>query len=440
MKKLLLSCAALVLAANISELKAQGATCEEATAMPTYVDGSTIPNGAWYNYSVTEASMFPSSAPVGLEDGNILIYEGCGGRSAIKMSTNTYYLEPGKEYKVFLKLRSSDFFFPSATSMANAPAGMYCVKPIVIDGNGLGIAQSIGGARTMWYQIEPAINAPLKVVSSDIGTPLSPNVTKVVTKHLACDGGTNESNELLPQQTYVKAGVNLVGVTTDAKCSIMFQLDGVSAAGCGNNPAYAPVIELNTESAIANAYYVVNRRFVVPEDGNYTFTLNAAEGSILSIASVVVNENNKKVCDFDTNPLSVEVGENNTASVVGTFKKDDIVILYADESGVLADGTPSLKVVKGGTPSTGINNVKSSSRDLKLSENPTDGLFTITSTLLKNGAEIGIYDMSARRVWASQAKAGSDSFDVDASNLVPGTYLVVVYGPDRSASAKLIVK
>ena len=105
MKKLLLSCAALVLAANISELKAQGATCEEATAMPTYVDGSTIPNGAWYNYSVTEASMFPSSAPVGLEDGNILIYEGCGGRSAIKMSTNTYYLEPGKEYKVFLKLR-----------------------------------------------------------------------------------------------------------------------------------------------------------------------------------------------------------------------------------------------------------------------------------------------------------------------------------------------
>ena len=439
MKKLLLSCAALVLAANISELKAQGATCEEATALPMYVDGSTIPNGAWYNYSVTEASMFPSSTPDGLEDGNILIYEGCGGRSAIKMSTNTYYLEPGKEYKVFLKLRSSDFFFPSATSMANAPAGMYCVKPIVIDGNGLGLAQSISKASTLWYQIEPAINAPLQVKSSEIGNPLCANVTKVVTKHLACDGGTNESNELLPQQTYVKAGINLVGVTTNAACSIVFALDGMSAAGCGNNPAYAPVIELDTESTIANAYYVVNRRFVVPEDGNYTFTLKAAEGSVLSIASVVLNENNKKVCDFDTTPLSAEVGENNEVSVVGTFKKDDIVILYADESGALADGTPSLKVVKGGTP-TGINNVKSSSRELKLSENPTDGLFTITSALLKNGAEIGIYDMSARRVWAAKAKAGSDSFDVEASNLVPGTYLVVVYGPDRSASAKLIVK
>ena len=439
MKKLLLSCAALILAANISELRAQGATCEEATALPMYVDGSTIPNGAWYNYSVTEASMFPSNTPVGLEDGNILIYEGCGGRSAIKMSTNTYYLEPGKEYKVFLKLRSSDFFFPSTMSMAGAPAGMYCVKPIVIDGNGLGIAKSIGGARTMWYQIEPALNAPLKVVSSEIGNPLSPNVTKVVTKHLACDGGTNESNELLPQQTYLKAGVNLVGVTTDAACSIMFQLDGVSAAGCGNNPAYAPVIELDTESTIANAYYVVNRRFIVPEDGNYTFTLNAAEGSVLSIASVVVNENNKKVCDFDTNPLSAEVGENNTVSVVGTFKKDDIVILYADESGALSDGVPSLKVVKGGTP-TGIGEVKTSTRDLKLSENPTDGLFTITSPLLKNNAEIGIYDMSARRVWSTHTKGGSESFDVDASHLAAGTYLVVVYGPNRSATAQLIVK
>ncbi len=437
MKKLLLSCAALLLAANISELKAQGATCEEATALPMYVDGSTIPNGAWYNYSVTEASMFPSNTPVGLEDGNILIYEGCGGRSAIKMSTNTYYLEPGKEYKVFLKLRSSDFFFPSTMPMANAPVGMYCVNPIVLEG--LGNYQDIKKAQTTWYQIESAYNAPLQVKSTDIGNPLSENVTKVVTKHLACDGGTNESNELLPQQTYVKAGINLVGVTTNAACGIMFALDGMSAAGCGNNPAYAPVIELDTESTIANAYYVVNRRFVVPEDGNYTFTLKAAEGSVLSIASVVLNENNKKVCDFDTTPLSAEVGENNEVSVVGTFKKDDIVILYADESGVLADGTPSLKVVKGGTP-TGINNVKSSSRELKLSENPTDGLFTITSALLKNGAEIGIYDMSARRVWAAKAKAGSDSFDVEASNLVPGTYLVVVYGPDRSASAKLIVK
>ena len=92
MKKLLLSCAALVLAANISELKAQGATCEEATAMPTLVDGSTIPNGAWYNFSVNEASMFPSGTPDGLEDGNILVYEGCGGRSAIKMSPNFFII------------------------------------------------------------------------------------------------------------------------------------------------------------------------------------------------------------------------------------------------------------------------------------------------------------------------------------------------------------
>ena len=56
------------------------------------VDGSTIPNGAWYNFTVTEASMFPTSAPVGLEDGNILVYEVCGGRSAIKMSPNFFII------------------------------------------------------------------------------------------------------------------------------------------------------------------------------------------------------------------------------------------------------------------------------------------------------------------------------------------------------------
>lgn len=431
MKKFLLGFAALVLAATTSEVRAQGATCEEATPFPMYIDGSTIPNGAWYSITVTEGSMFPSSAPVGLADGNIVVYEGCNGREAVKLSTNTYYLEPGIDYKVFIKLRSSDFFFPNSLSLQNAPAGMYCVKPIVLEG--LGQTQEIKGARTVWYQIDVAYNAPLQVKSSDIGMPLASNVTKVVTKHLECRGGTNESNELLPQQTYVKAGTNLVQVTTNAAGNINFTLDAMNATGCGNRPQYAPALELNAETMIPNAYYTVSRKFTIPETGRYAFTLNAAEGTEFSLASLV-----DKACDFDTKPLSATVGSDNKAVIVAEYNKDDVVVLHADMPGAM-NGTPSMKVEKSNDP-TGIFASTTSTREVLLSENPTDGIFTLTSALLNNGAEIGIYDMSAKRVWGTTVKGGAESYTVDAANLPAGTYLIVVYGVDRSATAKLVVK
>ena len=432
MKKLLLSFAALAFAASFTEMKAQsGATCEDAIAPPVYIDGSAYPDGVWFTWKVTEGSLFPSSTPPRLEDGSILVYEDCGGRSAIKLSTNTFYLEPDKEYKVFAKLRSSDFFFPGAMSLAGAPAGFYCVKPIVLEG--LGQSQTIDKAKTLWYQIESKYNAPLVVKSSDIGFPPATNVTKVVTKHLTCDGGTNESNELLPYQTYLKAGINLVQVTTNGEGNIMFQLDAMSATGCGNGASHAVKMELDTESTLPNAYYTVSRRYTIPETGYYTFTMHAAEGSELKVA--LLDGNN---CDFDTKPVSAEAGSETDAVVAAEYNAGDEVILQADMSGALEGSLPFVKVSKGN--STTVTAVSANSTKVKVSENPTNGQFTITSYLLKNGADVCIYDMGAKRVWNRTAPAGSDTYNVDATNLPAGSYLLVVYGPDRSATAKLIIK
>ena len=444
---ILYSDAAGVLADGLPYLKVQktvveadGKSCETAldgyptTGMGLFYIGTDYPDGVWYNISVAEGSLFPNQMPAGCADGAIQVFEDCGGKSAIKLGTNSYYLEPETSYKVFIKTDAIGYI-GVPMSLANAPAGLYCVKPIEVQ---MGMYTAVNSTAAKWYKFTAPYAAPLKVgLMTDLTAPGSVSVTTLVTKHLTCDGGTNTANELLPNMAYVKGGDNLVQLALSGSDSFMFTLDAMQAAGCGNNPKYATAIELDAETTYPNAYYTISRKFTVPETGTYTFTNRCAEGSELSLAKLVEDENGKMVCDFETTPLNATAGSDNLAVLEATLNADDVVILYADASGVLADGLPSLKVTRGGT---GVRRVEAKESGIKLSENPTSGLFSIKSYLLAQGAEIGIFDMGANKVWGRSVNAGSDRADVDVRSLPAGNYLLVVFGRDRSASAKLIVK
>ncbi len=129
MNKFLLSCIVNLFAVlNVQYVKAQGVTCAEATAMPMIVM-ATGDNVYWYSTTASNDQLFPSSTPAGIVDGDIQVFEDCDGTKAIKVGSNSYYLESGKEYKVRLKTHENQMWMLSGVPTANAPEGMYCFKP-----------------------------------------------------------------------------------------------------------------------------------------------------------------------------------------------------------------------------------------------------------------------------------------------------------------------
>ena len=411
--------------------------CEHASPMMVVMLNGDHGAGKWYSVNIAMESVFPMSTPAGLEDDAITIYKDCDGNEAIKLSPNFYYL-PAGAYKVFVKSElNGGMLMLMGTPTTNAPAGMYCFKPIELTTETWSQFQTPAKNSTTWYSIPVAYPAPVVVTARTEAMPFMHNdgiVTKVVTKLLDCEGGTNESNELTPNRAYAKGGQNLVAVTiSDADFSnIGFSLDAMSAAGCNNHVDHATLMTLDTEMTYPDAFYTVDYRFVVPEDGNYRFINHGAEGTILRVGKIVEN-----VCDFDTTPLSAVVDEGNVAEVAAAFKAGDLVVVESDAYDKLNDGQPYLKVVKGGE-SVGIIRTQKASREITVTEN-LNGSFSVSSYLLKEGVEVAVYDMGARKVYSQKAKAHAEDVQLNL-NVRPGQYLVVVYGSNRSATARITVR
>ena len=432
---------------------AQGTNCETATPWTGMFMGLNVDNypaDAWFTYTVDVPTMLSFNglcAPVVIEPNDIQIYEGCDGNEPyvverdVEKGTLGYYLEPGIDYKIHITQRESGYAFlmPSALDVSRAPEGGYCFKPIVLDG--LGAFQNVK-AGTTWFQHDMPYPAPVtvNVMSSESGNVMNV-VTAVETRHLDCKGGENHSTELLPNRTYAKGGINLMAVTVSEPCLISFALDAINATGCSNKPAYMKSVELGVETTYDNAYYTLDRRFIVPETGTYTFKNYGAEGTVLSVGLMNEVDNDGRVdytCDFDSHPLMAIVGDNNVATVSATFNEGDMVVVRSDAYGKLEGALPYLKVEKGTTGITSASVVEN--REVVLSENPTDGNFVVKSFLLADGAEVNVYDMNAKKVYGTKAGAGSTEKQIQLEGVPAGTYLLVVMGRNRSASIKLIVK
>lgn len=440
--------AALVAFGNV---KAQGTSCETATPWTGMFMGfktDSYPADGWYTVTAQVASMISFS---GLNGGVVVddvhLYEGCSGNEAYitgkdaAMGTLGFYMEAGVEYKLHITQRTNDMVFVMANPLdiSRAPEGLYCFKPIKVEN--IGLFQNIK-AGTTWFQMEFAYPAPLQVnvMSSESGNTTTA-ITSVETNHLGCGQGVNLSTELLPYRTLAKGGTNLVAVTASEPCMISFSLDAINATGCGNKPAYMKSIELDVENTYDNAYYTLDRRFLVPETGTYTFINHGAEGTVLSVGVMNEFDNNGRVdytCDFETRPLMAVVGANNKAAVAATFNEGDLVVVRSDAYGKLEGSLPYLKVEKG---TSGITSATvGGNREVVLSENPTNGNFVVKSFLLADGAEVNVYDMNARKVFGTSVAAGTTEAQVRMEGVPAGNYLLVVMGRSRSASTKLIVK
>ncbi len=174
-------------------------------------------------------------------------------------------------------------------------------------------------------------------------------------------------------------------------------------------------LELDVETTYANAYWTVDKVFEVPEDGEYTFINHAAKGTELNIGKAVRGDEdtssfgNKLSCDFSEGEPAI-VGDED-ATITKTLSKGDLIAVQSEVYTPLAEGAPYLKVAKGSTG--GINTAA--------------------------GTKAVAYDMTARKVAEVAIAAGSES-QVITLDVPSGIYLIVVYGNNRSASAKVVVE
>lgn len=460
-----LTAAAVLLTVSMPvPVSAQGTSCETAIPMPQMLMGMNITGETWYTLTVDDLSLFPSSA-VSTDQAEIVVFDGCGGSEAIRNvnEPNSWFLYPGTEYKVRIIPRENiaGMFIMGSLSMAQAPNGIYCVKPIILpspedEDYGAAVKQPLG--TTKWYQKEFIFNGNVNVTRDGMNV-VSDLLTKIELKNGDCNAVSNVSEQqnlggyVMAPAPFAKAGTNLIAVTfapaTDTEeTEGQFHL-AISSPNtdCVNRPEYiSKTLVSGTESQVTNGYRVADFTFTPTESGIYTFTCHAAEGTVFNVGTVEKTGEQRNPgteyasdiyeCRYENAP--VIIGSSNDASMALDLTAGTKYVLHYDADYTLEDGTPFVKVEKGGV--LGIGSVSDKKTDVQVSENPTDGDFTVSSYLLKYGAEIALYDMAAKRVFSVKAQGGSSEQDVLLTGVKPGMYLLVVYGANRSACTKLIVK
>lgn len=421
--------------------------------------GMQITEETWYTVTVSSLSMFPSSE-VSTDVAEITIFEGCGGEEATPNGVNGYFLYPDIEYKmrVVPKENINDMFIMGALPLTEEQRGMYCVWPIVWPDNGFGgyaaIKQPLGTTR--WYQKDFAYNGAINFTKNGMN-PLDIKMTKVEVKRGDCKAVSNiaEGQDLgttfIAPSPYAKAGTNLIAVelaeSDDPDVTEgLFFISQMPATDCNNRPEKMSLTKLGTETTITNGYMVKDFAFAPETSGTYSFVCKAAEGTIINVGTIV-NTGEKRnpgtqyesdiyECRYDNDPVIIN-GTNEgviTLDLVAGTK----YVLHYDSDYKLEGATPSMKTVEGTYSS--INSIEMNKKtDVMVSENPTDGNFTVSSYLLPDCGEIALYDMGANKVFSTKSQGGKEQ-NIQLTGVKSGVYLLVVYGRGRSACTKLIVK
>lgn len=445
MKKfLLLSTLAVAMTANAADYGTSPETAVDFPVTGWFPTAADINQEAWFKIKITTANGRPAAAPsMAITTASYQVFQCADGTMEAPAGPlpNTYGLESGKEYLLKI-VPTSDFpiFSFSGTELPDNMKGKYECFPIEVGATEMGATREVQPGATVWYKCNFAY--PSQVTTNFSMSPAL-GIEKVVVKHQECPGGVNEGNSVIP--AYNKAGVNIIGVTVSAAAteSVKFQLglNAMAAQSCNNNLSRGPKLGLDEETTYPNAYWTVDRVFEAPEDGEYTFINHAAKGSELNIGKIVRGDadkssfGNKLSCDFSEGETAI-VGDKD-AMIVKTLAKDDLVAVQSDVFTKLAEGAPYLKVVKGNATG-GINNVGNDNNTVEIVALGGKS-FSINNVLLAGGAKVVAYDMNARKIAETAVAAGTES-QVITLDVPSGIYLIVVYGNNRSASAKIVVE
>jgi len=439
-KLLLLSSIAVAMSVNAADY---GTSPETAVDFPAggwiVEDITTAPKEAWFKVKITTQNGRPAMYPSMVPNCGLQIFQCADGTmEAPKWSETAYAIESGKEYLMKIVPQTAGTIMFMSTEFPESMKGREFF-PIDVPASDMGQTRTVEPGATVWYKCDFAY--PSMVTTNYMMMPVA-GVEKVVVKHQECPGGVNEGNILTP--AYNKAGVNVIGVTAAATATapVQFQigLNGMAAFSCNNNLSRGQKLELDQETTYPNAYWTVEKVFEAPEDGVYTFINHGAKGTELNIGKAVrgVEDTsyfgNKLSCDFSEGETAI-VGEKD-AMIVKTLAKGDLVAVQSDAFTTLAEGAPFLKVVKGDATG-GIENINDNNTvEIKALGGKS---FSISNVLLAAGAKAVVYDMNACKVAEKVIPAGAES-QVITLDVPSGLYLIIVYGNNRSASAKIAVE
>ena len=393
----------------------------------------------------------------GSNDHMVWVYLCNEGQEALQMmeGTNSYILFPGQEYLVKITPKETGTY--GANGPLALPATMegqrkYFPQDITANQGGT-FYQSAGTTKYYLYSAPYAnrLNVSAKALNNS-GQVIGANtdITNVEVTHIECPGGTNVSTGIpgvLLIGPYIKAGRNIVSVTVAETApegfGIGFSLDALNIQNCGNKLSYASdQFKLDTPLEYPDAYYTVDYKFEVPEDGTYTFINHGAAGTILNVGFMEYLPTDpddpyagKPFKCLTEGMKTATVGNDDAVVVFENLKKGQTMYVQSDAFGVIGSGDkPYLKITKG---TSAINEIAADGNTLKV--NAADGILSVESVLLASGAEVAVYDMTARKVASSVAAAGADRLDMNL-NVAQGVYVVVVYGKGNSESAKIVIK
>lgn len=469
MKKFYFSLVAAMMLSASTAAAQDGKTCETALNFPGFVSGATISGETWYTIKVPMLATFPGGV-VPYSVAEITIFEGCNGNEAMRNTNddNCYFLQPNIEYKMRIIPKDEEQFkgmlIMNGSPVSGAPAGAYCINPIVWPDNGFGgyaaIKQKPG--TTVWYQREIPYNGNLKIEKAPYVsyTANEAKPIRIEVKRSDCNGVSSVGEALTINDMYMaapspyaKAGTNLISVRFDkgddesvTETQIYISQDVISTLDCNNRPERMPAIELDKETGVQNGYYVKDYKFVPTTSGTHTFKFNAAEGTVINVGTVEFT-GEYRYPDDQTGPIyecryeihnPVIVNSSNMTEFTINLEAGKEYVLHYDSDYALEGGTPSMKVLEG--DQTSINSIEMNKKtDVMVSENPTDGNFTVSSYLLPDCGEIALYDMGANKVFSTKSQGGKEQ-NIQLTGVKSGVYLLVVYGRGRSACTKLIVK
>lgn len=466
MKKFYFSLVAAMMLSASTAAAQDGKTCETAKPFPAFpgnIQGIELTGETWYTVTVSSLSIFPSSQ-VPTTQAEITIFEGCGGEEATPNGVNCYFLYPDIEYKMRIvpKEDVAGMLIMGGQSIAGMPAGMYCVNPIKIEpdpttGAYTAVKQRLG--RTLWYQRNIAMNGNLNFTKDGVNP--CEGLTKVELKRGDCKAVSSigEATEITPgvvvaPSPFAKAGTNIMAITfaasTDPEVTegqFVISQNAIAFIDCNNRPERMPAIELDKETGVQNGYYVKDYQFTPATAGTYSFVCKAAEGTVFNVGTIEDTGEKRNPgteyespiyeCRYEIND-PVIVNSSNEAAITLTLEAGKKYVMHYDSDYALEGATPSMKAVEGTYSS--INSIEMNKKtDVMVSENPTDGNFTVSSYLLPDCGEIALYDMGANKVFSTKSQGGKEQ-NIQLTNVKSGVYLLVVYGRGRSACTKLIVK
>ena len=458
MKKILLPLFAVGMCVAPAFAQDYGTTPETAVPFPTGMgwfvpDLSAVPSEVWFTYTPTANVMWgaaPGNNPtLGKQ---VWVYLCDGGQEAFQRDgsegTDSYALLSGRKYLVKITPKETGSYCMFSTPFPPAWEGMYKYYPMPLPAYS-GEARTVQPGETKWFLYEAPYASQITTnTTASFGMAPDMNIEKVEAIHIECPGGSSVGTGMMGP--YVKAGMNVIGVTVSSTATeaSQFQLsvNAMVTLNCANNFSRSVGLVLDTPTSYPDSYYTVDKYFTVPEDGDYTFINHGAKGTLLNVGDVKVVDgidglgNPKKIYECDwTNIKTATVGENDAMIALTGLTKGQIIAVQSDAFGVIGEGPanlPYLTVVKGNQ--SGIADVVAEDGNT-LKATVVGGKLNVESVLLASGAEVAVYDMLARKVASAVAADGAASLEINL-DVNPGVYVVVVYGKGNSESAKIAVK